>query len=144
MRQLGELWPDEALNAHEGALGAFLNQLLFKLAELLGAKKLHLDHDPPLGARPQFRRGLGKKTYYEPPANDPHHLIYREKHAHHIKTNVRGEHGQHPDRVLIKRERKRQTKKKPSRFSRPPCRAKKSTWPKRPLRSANRWPKRRM
>ena len=54
-----------------------------------GIKDLHLDHDPALGARK--RKGEGKKTVYDPPANSPDHLIYREKHDHHIKTNVRGE-----------------------------------------------------
>jgi hypothetical protein len=39
-------------------------------------------------------------------------LLYREKHAHHIKTNVHGDGAQHPDRVLIRRERQRTKKKK--------------------------------
>jgi hypothetical protein len=73
---------------------------------------LRLDHDPPLAARPRFRRGLGKKTYYQPPANDPDHLVYRPhgpefEGSHLIKTNVRGDHGQFPDRVLIKRENRK-------------------------------------
>lgn len=87
--------------------------LMSALAICLGCevKDLRLDHDPPLGARPRRRRGLGRKTYYTPDANDPDHLFYRPhgpEHAgsHLIKTNVRGEHGQHPDRVLIKKARK--------------------------------------
>lgn len=112
MRQLGELWPDEALKANEGGLQAFLDRLLHKLREILNEKKLHLDHDPPLAARPRFRHGLGKKTYYEPDANDHAHLIYRGAHAHHIKTNVRGDGAQHPDRVLIKKERRRREGKR--------------------------------
>jgi hypothetical protein len=129
MRQLGELWPDEALLAHAGGMGAFLDRLLKKLSELLNEDRLHLDHDPPLGARQ--RRGEGKHTIYTPHANDPEHLIYRGKHAHHIKTNVRGDGAQHPDRVLIKKERHRRDK------IRNKIRRK---WPKRTLRSANRWP----
>jgi hypothetical protein len=79
--------------------------------------QMRLDHDPPLAARPRFRRGLGKKTYYQPPANDPDHLFYRPhgpefEGSHLIKTNVRGDHGQYPDRVLIKRERRRTKPKK--------------------------------
>lgn len=130
MRQLGELWPDEALEAHDGALGAFLVQLLKKLTELLGEETLHLDHDPPLAARLVMTRSTinmlneGLATVYIPDANDPDYLIYRGAQAHKIKTNVRGEHGQHPDRVLIKRERKRL--RKPRR--------------KAKIRSANRWP----
>ncbi len=134
MRQLGELWPDEALHAHDRKFGAFLDQLLFKLAELLGCKvlDLDLDHDPPLAARK--RRGTGNRTVYTPKANDPAHLFYREHHAHHIKTNVRGDGAQYPDRVLIRRERQRREKKR----AKP-----KTKWQSRPLRSANRWPKRK-
>ena len=127
LRQLGELWIDDAIEAHKGALGAFLAQLLKKLAELLGEEKLHLDHDRALAVRK--RRGEGKKTIYDPPANDPDHLLYRGEIAHRLKTNRRGDGAQYPDRVLIKRERKRHG------------RAKKSTWPKNLLRSASRWPK---
>jgi hypothetical protein len=142
MRQLGELWPDEALKAHDGKCGAFLDRLLFKLAGLLGCEvtDLRLDHDPPLAARPRFRRGLGKARY-QPSANDPDHLLYRPHGpefvgSHLIKTNTRGDHGQHPDRVLIKRERKRVRKKGPtakrtSKYNR------KYNWPSRPLRSRN-------
>ncbi len=100
---------------------------------------LRLDHDPPLGARPKERRGLGKKTYYIPDANSPDHLNYRPhgpqfENSHLIKTNVRGPHGQHPDRVLIKKNRQIERgpkPKRPSQFSSPQMRSKKSTWPKR-------------
>lgn len=109
--------------------------LLSALAICLGCdvKDLRLDHDPALGARPQRRRGLGRKTYYIPDANDPDHLFYRPhgpEHAgsHLIKTNVRGDHGQHPDRVLIKKERKRSRKRetpaKASRFPKASARSK--------------------
>jgi len=118
--------------------GKFLRRQLAALARKLGCevKDLRLDHDPPLAARPQFRRGLGKKTYYEPDANDPDHLFYRPHgpefdRSHLIKTNVRGDHGQFPDRVLIKRERRRRSKKP----------KKSHKWGSRPLRSGSRWPK---
>lgn len=106
-----------------------LEQLRSALAEQIGCdvKDLRLDHDPPLGARPRRRSGLGRKTYYTPDANDPDHLFYRPhgpEHAgsHLVKTNIRGDHGQHPDRVLIKKERKRErsrngeTRRKASKF----------------------------
>lgn len=124
MRQLGELWPDEALKANEGGLQAFLDRLLHKLREILNEKKLHLDHDPALGAREivPCRRGDDMHTAwlnnfnvpirYQPDANDPEYLVYRGKHAHHIKTNVRGDGAQHPDRVLIKKERRRREGKR--------------------------------
>ncbi len=121
-----------------------LDAALFHLARILGCevKDLRLDHDPPLGARPKHRRGLGKKTFYIPDANDPDHLFYRphgpeHEGSHLIKTNVRGDHGQHPDRVLIKKQRRLES----------PPRAKKTTrlstsrkipnahnpWPSRPF-----------
>ena len=109
-----------------------LRRLLILLADDLGCAsgELHLDHDPPLAARQ--RRGEGKRTVYSPDANDPAHLVYREKRAHHIKTNVRGDGAQYPDRVLITRERRRRRKKADH----------KRRWPKRKLRSASRWPPR--
>jgi hypothetical protein len=110
LKMLGEIWIDEALEANKGALGSFLDRLLKKLSELLAEEKLHLDHDPALATRK--RRGEGKKTIYDPSANDPYYLVYRGKHAHHIKTNVKGDGAQHPDRVLIRRERRRQKRER--------------------------------
>ncbi len=123
MRQLGEMWPNEVLKAHEGGLRALLDQLLKKLSELL-EDQLHLDHDPPLAARQcvplrgrvpnghKWFNDFGVAMRYEPDANDPRFLIYRGKRAHHIKTNVRGDGAQYPDRVLIRRERKRREGKR--------------------------------
>ena len=146
LRQVGELWIDEAVAAHRGALSTFLTQLRLKLAELLNCEPddLRLDHDPALATRQRI--GDGKKTIYAPDANDPDYLIYREKHAHHIKTNIRGDGAQYPDRVLIKRERRRrQGEKHPLEIVAKSFRSKKSTWPKRKLQSGKRpWPKRRM
>lgn len=129
------------------SLGALLQRQLSALATSFGCdvKDLRLDHDPPLAARPKSRRGLGKKTYYIPDANDPAHLFYRPhgpEHAgsHLIKTNVRGDHGQHPDRVLIKKARRLERgprPKRPSNFS-PKVRPAKRKWPNRPF------PKRRI
>lgn len=163
LRQLGEMWIDKVIDANRPkrdagymvgvvglpgrSLGRLLSDKLDALAELLGCQvsDLRLDHDPPLGARPQERRGLGKKTYYIPDANDPEHLFYRPHGpqfagSHLIKTNVRGDRGQHPDRVLIKKQRRRERDPKPKRG--PQIRSKKSTWPKgRKIQSAKRWPK---
>lgn len=143
LRQLGEMWPDRVIAEYRGRLGLLLKLRLLTLGCLLNCddRDLRLDHDPPLGARPQFRRGLGKKVYYQPDANDPEHLIYREKHAHFIKTNVRGEHGQHPDRVLIKKERRRKKKGQLQRSLDNVTRnQKQSKWRSRALRGASRWP----
>ena len=135
LRQLGEMWPDEVINGTRGSLRVLLDDQLEKLAALLSCavKDLRLDHDPPLGARPRFISGLGK-TRYVPSANDPEHLIYRDKRAHDVKTRIRGEHGQYSDLALIKRERRRQK----------PNNKPKRKWGSRPLRSASRWPKRKI
>jgi hypothetical protein len=99
---------------------------LYWLLEVVAQKagcdvsELRLDHDPPLAARPRHRRGLNPKTFYMPDANDPDHLFYRphgpqHERSHLIKTNVRGDHGQHPDRVLIKKARRIERGPKPKR-----------------------------
>lgn len=108
MRQLGEMWPDEMLSGWPRARGKLLVVLTHHLAELLGGtpSDLRLDHDPALAIRQKVYR-RGEHVDYDPPANSIEHMVYRTVHAHHIKTNVRGDGAQHPDRVLIKRERKR-------------------------------------
>ena len=105
--------------------------LSYHLAVLFWDRPCHLDHDPPLAARK--RRGEGRNTVYTPDANDPNYLRYRDAEEHRIKTNVRGDGAQYPDRVLIKRARLAEHPKK----TRP-----KKNWGRRPLRSANRWPPR--
>lgn len=98
-----------------------LTVLMQALAMRFGCtvSELRLDHDPPLGARQKAVRSDGRHVYL-PDANSPDHLVYRPhgpQHAgsHLIKTNVRGEHGQHPDRVLIKKARRLTENKPPKR-----------------------------
>ena len=136
LRQLGELWIDDAVKAHAGALGAFLARLLSKLAELLDCKvnELQLDHNPALENRP-FNSVTRR---YIPDANDDQFLIYREKHAHRIKTLVRGDGAQLSD-AAIARKRKRKERKASRRF-RFPVNKSKQKMKSRPLQSANRWP----
>jgi hypothetical protein len=97
-----------------------LRTLLPWLARVLLCElsELRLDHDPPLGARPKIVEG--RKMIYSPDANDPIYLQYRPHGPEHdgshlIKTNVRGDHGQHPDRVLIKKQRRIERGPKPKR-----------------------------
>lgn len=154
LRQLGEMWPEAVIEQHRASRGlawakgsgpstglrALLDDRLKTLAELLDCDvtDLRLDHNPALGAREKvIKRGV--HVGYVPDANDPAHLIYREKHAHHIKTNVRGDGAQHPDRVLIKRERRRcrksANKSKPKRKWRVGKR-----WKRQPIKGGSRWP----
>jgi hypothetical protein len=78
---------------------------------LFGTALVHLDHDPALAAREKIIRH-GEVVGYKPDANDPDWLVYRVKEGHRVKTFIRGEHGQYPDRVLIKRARRHERKKK--------------------------------
>jgi hypothetical protein len=136
-RQLGRVWDDvirhytrEVGRAYKVPFGfgvLLADYLLPALARLLNCEvsDLRLDHDPPLGARTfviDKKHGFGR---YYPDANDPEHLIYREKRAHDVKTRIRGEHGQYRDLALIKRARRKAKKdRRPKR-----------RWPSRPLRS---------
>jgi len=110
LRQLGELFPDGVIDdAHACSLGLrhVLEERLMRMAELLACAvaDLRLDHDPALGARKKvFKKGV--HVGYIPDANDPEHLFYRDHRSHLVKTNIRGLHGQHPDRVLIKKHRR--------------------------------------
>lgn len=153
LRQLGEMWIDEVIERNRASakdayiksiapgvpkrsLGRLLEEKLAALADLLDCdvSDLRLDHDPALATR--MKRTVYKKTLYSPDANDPEHLRYRPHGpefdgSHLIKTNVRGDHGQFPDRVLIKRERQRLNKK---------MKKKRGKLRSAPLRSASRWP----
>lgn len=106
--------------------------LAIMLESLFGADKPHLDHDPALGAREKIMRG-GEIVGYRPAANDPEYLVYRLAGDHKIKTNVRGEHGQHPDRVLIKKQRRRE-RPQPKRRVAKIAQREEYRWPSRPFR----------
>lgn len=111
-------------NRHDGveSNSRLLKRILAELTRRLGGP-LHLDHDPALeNRRKVFRKGV--HVEYDPPANDPNHLVYRTVGEHYIKTHVRGDGAQYSDTALAKRERRR-------------IKGKKTT---RPLKSANRWP----
>lgn len=107
-------------------------RLKMLLIVLFNGSTAHLDHDPPLRAR-KFNPRTGR---YTPDANDPDHLVYRTAEGHRLKTNVRGDGAQFPDRVLIKRERKLERKRagksrvKAKIPSRPFQKRKKTHWPR--------------
>lgn len=140
LRQLGEMFPDSALDVPSHK--RLLDDLLVQLALLLNCEvsEFQLDHNPALGARQKvYRKGV--HVDYIPSANDPEFLIYRIKHDHFIKTNHRGDGAQHPDRVLIKKQRRLEQGPKPKRGPKmkgrgfaPPGR--KQAWPKRPFNRA--------
>lgn len=131
MRQLGEMWPEQVLSIHKNKT-VLLKHLLNRLTELIGAERLQLDHQPALALRKKiFRNGV--HVEYRPHSSDPEHLIWREKNAHRIKTQVRGDHGQFSDLALIRREKRRakKLKKNPRTWQSKPMRSGKAKWPKR-------------
>lgn len=138
LRQLGEIWPDTVIKENRGKYGRLLRSLLEQLATLLNCELGHLDldHNPALALREKVMR-KGVHIGYRPDANDPEYLIYRERRDHVLKTQVRGEGAQFPDRVLIKRERRR-AKSKPAPIflkskNENKIKNRKSKWAKRPF-----------
>lgn len=135
-RQARQHDPAEIINAimQKPSTAERLNYLL---ALLFGedGETAHLDHNPALRVRVYNPRIKDTAARYTPHAHNPDFLIWRTKHAHHIKTNVRGDGAQFPDRVLIKRERRREkaTRAEPTKSPRLPSRAKlrtpKRAWP---------------
>jgi len=125
LRQLGEMFPDDAIKGalgRRGRLGGFLAEKLADLAKLLGCEvsDLRLDHDPPLGARQRLQYSSVVKPNYIPDANDPEHLNYRPHGpqfagSHDVKTRIRGDNGQLSDIALIKKNRRIERGPKPKR-----------------------------
>lgn len=141
LRQLGEMWPNEYIEiiVEQRCAGGMVEEKKSQLAALLCCEvaDLRLDHDPPLGAREKVYDEHGVHVDYRPAGADPEYLNYRPHgpqfdNSHLIKTNVRGEHGQHPDRVLIKKNRRLERKEQERLGLRKPK-------PKVKMRSANRW-----
>lgn len=63
--------------------------LTLLLKALFPDVKVELDHDPALILRQCFRNGRGEIVRYVPDANDPAHLVWREKALHQEKTTGR-------------------------------------------------------
>lgn len=97
-------------------LKEYRSRIMALLAEKLGCAvaDLCVDHDPALRLRTyRPRNGRPVASWYTPHAHDPAFLRWRPHGpefdgSHHVKTNIRGEHGQFSDTVLIKRERRRE------------------------------------
>jgi hypothetical protein len=125
-RQASEsvLWRDAIMPL--GIKWTLRQRLTSALTFLFGSLPVELHHRPALCNRPCSGAGV-----YEPDANDPDYLVYVPKDEHDIETRVRGQHGDYSD-LAKARKRKRKERK---------AKRRKTHWPSRPLRSANRWPK---
>jgi hypothetical protein len=141
LRQLGEMFVEDAIAANKGQLGSFLAVLLNRFAALIkcDVKDLRLDHDPALALRRRRFTGGGRfPVEYIPAANDPEHLFYRPhgtqfEGSHDVKTRIRGDHGQFSDLVLIKRERRRLRNASEKKSSLLAKKRQDRKWPKRPF-----------
>jgi hypothetical protein len=112
---------------------AWLAHLLLLLFDV---RKYELHHRPALCNR----RWVPRKSDYDPPANDPEHLVYLAEDEHDIETRVRGVGAQRSDlgqRNYLKRvKRNRENVKRKGRSVKSPS-VNKSTakrkWPSRPF-----------
>lgn len=95
------------------------------LALLFKGLACELHHRPALVNRRSYvRRG---KTLYDPPANDPEHLVWLAEHDHDIETRVRGVGAQRSD--LGQRRYMKRVAENRAKVRRP-----KRKWPSRPMR----------
>lgn len=119
------------------------------LRVLFGERKIELHHRPALVNRRRYVRN--GKVFYNPPANDPAHLVYLAETDHDVETRIRGLGAQRSDlgqarynkKVAKNREKKpkRKTFRQVTRAIAERYRPKRQ-WPKRPMRM-NRPPERR-
>lgn len=134
MRQIGA-WTPEAVDAvvagarKDRDVGKQLDSALVTLAAKMRCevRDLHLDHDPALVNREKMIEIVGCRSWkptrrcvivpkgakvlrYFPDANDPAHLFWRvggkTGSEHDVKTRVRGEHGQHSDLALARKNKR--------------------------------------
>jgi hypothetical protein len=135
-RQFREAFPEKFGYVVTGRRTAG-KRLRVLLAALFPDGKCELHHRPALVNRRRYvRHG---KVFYDPPANDPNHLIYLAEDVHDIETRVRGLSGQHSDlglarkakRVARTRDKKRRRAKIKSRGFQ---KGGHWVWPKRKMR----------
>ncbi len=127
-------------------VGSAAVRVKWKLQEFFG-EPVELHHRPALVNRPRIKWS-GR---YVPDANDPDYLVYLPATDHDIETRVRGQHGQHSDLGLARKRKRKERKAKLHEDGRPVWTARqrqgphpKRKWPSRSLRSASRWPKRKL
>lgn len=84
------------------------------LGVLFGEQKAELHHRPALVNRRKVMRG-DKIADYEPPANDPEHLVYLVESDHDVETRVRGQHGAHSDLGLNRKNKRIAKNRDPNR-----------------------------
>jgi len=96
---------------------------------LFGGKKAELHHRPALVNRRRKRNGD-----YDPPANDPNFLVYLADDDHDIETRVRGQHGQHSDLGMVRKNKRIAANRNPTRRKAKIAQREEYRWPSRPFR----------
>lgn len=134
IRQL-EGYGAAAIERTEKSQRHYLERLLLALAEFMQCPRdqLQLDHEPALENRIKVRY-RGQITRYRPDANEPNWLSWRPhgpqyERSHLIKTNVRGDNGQHSDRALAAKN-KNIVKNRDPRRRKVKIPQRKNPWPK--------------
>lgn len=153
LRQLEAFGASDALTTRGDGekVDAFLERLLLGLALYIGCARgdLRLDHEPMLRRRTYDPTVAKVADRYTPHAHDAGCLLYRPQPpefagSHHVKTNVRGEHGQYSDVVLAKRERRLERRDAVSTSdSKPKFRRPKRKWASRPFPTGRKFDTRR-
>lgn len=126
-RQLKETHPETFGYAFAGRKTAG-NRLQFLLSVLFPTGHCELHHRPAL-----LNRVRKKNGDYDPPANDPDHLVYLAEDVHDIETRVRGQHGQHSDLGLARKMKRVAKNRDPRRRKAKIARPKNFRWPSRPF-----------
>jgi hypothetical protein len=101
---------------------------------LFDDQKVELHHRPALCNRLQFG-DINRR--YDPPANDPDHLVYLPKHDHDIETRVRGIGAQLGDLGKLRKEKKRTRKAAAMEFVKGSL-----TYSTKPTKPKRKWPSR--
>lgn len=121
----------QSIAAGKGRLGSSVlyKRLAYALELLFGGQKAELHHRPSLVNRRRYVRN--GKTFYDPPANDPDHLIYLRAgrgEDHDVETRVRGVGAQLSDLAQVRKRKRKERKAKRVR----------RRWPSRPFPKASR------
>lgn len=117
------------LERSETRIRDYLGRLLRGLALYMGdaALKLELHHRPALINRCRYEHR--RKTFYDPPANDPNHLVYLPEADHDVETRVRGLLGQHSDLGLWRKNKNIARNRDPKRRKVKIPQRQKNAWP---------------
>jgi hypothetical protein len=103
-------------------------RLKWALDDLFGGHKCELHHRPALVNRRRKRNGD-----YDPPANDPNYLVYLAVGEHDVETRIRGQHGQHSDLGMARKNKRIAKNRDSKRRKAKIAQREEYRWPSRPF-----------